>query len=188
MTHDAKLGQIIDNVDAARDAIHIAIAPVTADTRLHPGQHVGLIGDGDKVADVPGSIGIVDPFLTGPVNAGERFWLFLYQNTITSLRHAWTHPAFEGEGVGSEAPVSPAAAISFRVAGEAWLRNCADELDISYRDLMDAADDWIASHDYYVFRDRDTPSLDTDKFWQAWEHVTGRRAPEDRPAFFSCTC
>jgi hypothetical protein len=89
MTHDAKLGQIIDNPNAARDAIHIAIAPVTADTRLHPGQRVGLIGDGDKVAIVPQSIGIVDPFLTGPVNAGERFWMFLYQNTITSLRHAW---------------------------------------------------------------------------------------------------
>lgn len=187
MTHDAKLGQIIDNPEAARDAIHIALAPVTADTRLHPGQHVGLIGDGDRVAVVPGSIGIVDPFLTGPVNAGQRFWLFLYQNTITSLRHAWTHPAFEGESIGTPAPVSPAAAI----ASEQWLRSYAEDVGLSYGAVLSAADEWLESGEYHRFYGYDTPArvyLDRREFWQNWETVTGRTADNHDDTFFTCSC
>ncbi len=76
-----------------RDAIHIAIAPVVAGGDLLPGQHVGLLPDGRfGVVDQP--IGIVDPFRTGTILEGERFWLCLYPYTITSLRHVWTHPTF----------------------------------------------------------------------------------------------
>src|SRR5262249_51543452 len=79
--------------DARRDAVHIAVAPVVAAAQLLPGQHVGLLGDGRADAnDQP--IGIVDPFLAEAVLPGQRFWLFLYPGTITSLRHVWTHPAF----------------------------------------------------------------------------------------------
>jgi hypothetical protein len=80
--------------DARRDAIHIAVAPVVAAARLLPGQHVGLQEDGQACAHEE-PIGIVDPFLTEAVAAGQRFWLFLYPGTITSLRHVWTHPAFK---------------------------------------------------------------------------------------------
>ena len=79
--------------DARRDAVHVAVAPVVAAHRLSPGQHVGLGEDGRASADaVP--VGVVDPFLRSPVEEGRRFWLFLYPNTVTSLRHVWTHPAF----------------------------------------------------------------------------------------------
>jgi hypothetical protein len=86
------LGKLIDG-DERRDAVHIAVAPVEAAQRLTPGQHVGLSDDGRAIASgVP--IGVVDPFLTTAVEPGQRFWLFMYPNTITSLRHVWTHPAF----------------------------------------------------------------------------------------------
>lgn len=89
------LGRLIDDGDRRRDAIHIAVAPVTAAERLAPGQHVGLVaGDTEYVGPAEKCIGIVDPFLPEPVDKGQRFWLFLYPNTVTSLRHFWTHPAF----------------------------------------------------------------------------------------------
>ena len=93
---DIKLGTLLEGTEQ-RDAIHVAIAPVTAWQTLYPGQHIGFV-DGGKVLVAPGIpvlIGIIDPFLETRVMKGERCWLFLYQNTVTSLRHEWTHPAFE---------------------------------------------------------------------------------------------
>jgi hypothetical protein len=96
MEQQPQLGQLIDNGDRRRDAIHIAVAPVTAAERLSPGQHVGLIEQGNLELVGPSecSIGVVDPFLMREVEPGQRFWLFLYPGTITGLRHVWTHPAF----------------------------------------------------------------------------------------------
>lgn len=87
-----KLGQLCDET-ARRDAIHVAVAPVEAGERLQPGEFVGLV-DG-KARRGGELVGIVDPFLLGPVEKGQRFWLCLYPGTITALRHVWSHPAFE---------------------------------------------------------------------------------------------
>src|SRR5262245_24990334 len=86
--------------DAGRDAVHVAIFPATSNTEILPGEHVCLIKDTtDMVVPCgPGrSIGIVDPFLTDPVMRGERFYVLLKPNTVTGLRHEWTHPAFAAE-------------------------------------------------------------------------------------------
>ena len=92
------LGKLITDGDRRRDAIHIAVAPVTARETLKPGQHIGFVPVGQietvGMVDAERQIGLVDPFLTETVQPGQRFWLFLYPNTVTSLRHVWTHPAF----------------------------------------------------------------------------------------------
>ncbi len=83
--------------DARRDAVHIAVAPVVAGMSLDPGEHVAIDTDGTAWTSPPikaMTIGIVDPFRQGMVRKGERFWLFLYPNTVTSLRHVWSHPSF----------------------------------------------------------------------------------------------
>lgn len=74
-----------------RDAIHVAIVPTVAPERLFPGQHVNANG----FRHYP--VGIVDPYLTVPVEAGQTFFLFLYPGSVTSLRHVWTHPQFQPE-------------------------------------------------------------------------------------------
>jgi hypothetical protein len=99
-----------------RDAIHVALAPVLVEhwesayengeatsDGLPPGTHVGLTrdrywselphvtADQEERAEL---IGVIDPFLKEPVRHGQRCWLYLYPNTVTSLRHDWTHPAF----------------------------------------------------------------------------------------------
>ena len=97
MTHGPRLGRFIEDGDRRRDAIHVAVAAVTAAVRLAPGQHVGLVqeANAELVGPCDRNIGIVDPFLSGEVELGQRFWLFLYPDTITGLRHVWTHPAFQ---------------------------------------------------------------------------------------------
>lgn len=99
MTETPKVGQLITDGTRARDAIHVAIIPVTANSVLFPCQQIGLVESGgpDVVVDagVANPIGIVDSFLAKDVQKGERFYLFLFPGTVTSLRHVWTHPVFE---------------------------------------------------------------------------------------------
>lgn len=97
--NEPKLGELITDPTAARDAIHIAIEPVMAVQTLFPGQRVGLRGFNKEsgrylVGDSDDLIGIVDPFLTLPVQRGQQCYLYLFPKTITSLRHSWSHPAF----------------------------------------------------------------------------------------------
>src|SRR3954465_15243171 len=97
--NDPILGQE-PSPDASRDAIHVAIMPVVAGVGLSPGEHVSI--KSDNTAWRRGqSIGIVDPFRKETVLAGERFWLCLYQKTVTGMRHHWSHPAFDDQDASS---------------------------------------------------------------------------------------
>src|SRR5688572_9996159 len=99
MSDNIKLVQIPPAV-AKRDAIHVAIIPIVAGELIAMGEHVGIGKDGKAYSgdntEIE-TIGIVDPFLLKYVKKGETFWLLLYQNTITGMRHHWKHPAFEEE-------------------------------------------------------------------------------------------
>lgn len=86
------LGTIIGE-NEKRDAIHLAVEPVIAAEDLLPGQDVGRVNGGFGRCVTP--LGIVDPFIKGVVRKGQRFWLVVYPRQISSLRHVWTHPAFD---------------------------------------------------------------------------------------------
>lgn len=60
---DTNVGRLLFD-KGQRDAIHVAIAPVTAIEPLEPGQHIGLTGNQDHVcSNARVLIGVVDPFL-----------------------------------------------------------------------------------------------------------------------------
>lgn len=94
-----QLGRLCDE-SCHRDAVHIAIAPVVAEHVLQPGDHVGLDEYGRAVLDKT-PIGVVDPFLPTDtlIQRDQTFWLCLYPGTVTSIRHAWQHPAFKPPSV-----------------------------------------------------------------------------------------
>ena len=94
------VGKLLKGTEG-RDAIHFALAPMVAAVNLNPGERIGIRGF-EAAPNLMPHIGIVDPFLIHQVKQGERFWLFLFPGTITSLRHAWTHPAFADDTGESE--------------------------------------------------------------------------------------
>jgi hypothetical protein len=122
-----KIGQLI-TMNEQRDAIHIAVLPVTAFVPLAPGQPVRFAVQGNAEIvmaceqDHPYCIGIIDPFLPLAVSEGEHCWVFVTPNTITGLRHEWTHPLVDGE--------------DRRAIAEFWLREFAPKVPIDYDDMM----------------------------------------------------
>jgi hypothetical protein len=161
-----KVGTLIKGTEH-RDAIHVAIAPVVAGEVINPGEHVGFpVGDASAVfreSSEIEAIGVVDPYLRRAVEIGQRFFIFLYPGTVTSLRHQWTHPAFREP---DEIPES-----------EQYLRMFAARNDSSYEDILEG-----------VFNgdgEREIPG----EFWYHFRKVTGKDVPEDeRPYFFRCYC
>jgi hypothetical protein len=173
-----KLGQIIDG-DQQRDAIHIAVAPVIARELMMPGTHVGLYeGRATPLSDNP--IGIVDPFLPSAVKRGQQFWMFLYPNTITSLKHIWTHPAFSAEE----------AVLTEKLAAEAWLKDYAKRNYTEYDYLIECAK---TGDDICFGNEQDDLNSDAglrQKFWDSLELVTGQKMTNEQRSieWFRCAC
>lgn len=81
-----------------RDAVHVAICLVKATCRLMPGEPVSIVTvpvRPELPTVAPGGnspVGVVDPFLTTPVEEGEEVYVALYPETTKNLRHHWDHP------------------------------------------------------------------------------------------------
>lgn len=179
MSDTLGLGKII-TTDQPRDAIHIAVAPVVAAEDLYPGQHIGLLDDG-TAGRRPKHIGIVDPFLPKDtlIEPGQKFWMFLYPYTITSLNHHWTHPAFEPTTNTADNP------------SEKWLRSFAQNLDISYEELLEGAQSFL-DHDEYMIDGGKFEGVGVPpEFWDHFQNVRPQKnaiQEHQKHSFFSCSC
>lgn len=182
MSEQPKVGAILD-AEQPRDAIHVAIVSVIADERLVPGSHVGFTRK-DSIEHVGvrtlAELGVVDPYLTKIVEREQRFYLFLYPQTITSLRHNWTHPAFVALG--------PTA----KDASELWLKSFAARVGVSYETLMEVAHENVtgSGRGYYVLN-YDTPECvyqESEEMWKHYEVVTGEKPSDTTETLFSCAC
>lgn len=181
------LGAII-GANEARDAIHLAVEPIEAMEKLMPGEDVGIV-DGKASKWAAKRVGIVDPFLKGMVEKGERFWLVVYPRQITSLRHVWTHPDFEAVADISEAS-NDAKSVS-----EAWMKEWAVQHmsedyygdydkplppETAYAYAIDAG------HNLSVGPYEDARVHINQEWWTHWERITGQVGQRDE--YFSCAC
>jgi hypothetical protein len=186
------IGNLIIGDVPERDAIHVAVVPVIAATRLTAGQHVSVVKkperDGLKrVEPCPSinSVGVIDPFLNPVLSISPESvcWLFLKPGSITSLKHVWTHPAFETPEAGPE-PES-------RARAEQWLQNfCAIGDAPPYIVLLEQAIDLERYEDGNLYiNGYDCSGPIPPEFYHYLEQVTGVRVPADRQAeFFICSC
>lgn len=192
------------DIAQVRDAVHVAVLRAkVGDEQLQPGQRV-VLKDGRAVpAGDAAPLGIVDPFLPWPVTCNSLFWLLIWPQTITSLRHQWSHPALDASREPSES--------------ERWIRAFAERLDQSYGALMAAAETFAQDSAYARQRaqedeekgirrnpwEYETPRMVLDNrerykdvdatewplFWHHYEVVTGEKVPEEfRECFFYCSC
>jgi hypothetical protein len=178
------LGKLL-NGGEQRDAIHVAIVPVTAGEPVKPGQHVGLIkSDGKTIGRADDPIGIVDPFLRSTVQEGQSCYLCLYQNTVTGMRHVWEHPSFK-----DEAPLVVETTSEELSIARDYVCELAEEVGSNYQELMDGAAKYLNCGSYlyggYQMEGTSVP----DEFWDHYEVLTGTKVPSDsRGSFFSCSC
>ncbi len=162
---DIVLGKLVDGKQE-RDAIHIAIIPMRAAEKLIPGQRIGVVSPGvagTKSAGASNITGIVDPFLDCIVSRGSQFWMCLFQNTVTGMRHHWKHPAFDS------APTE-------------WMQRWAD-IHLG-GDLERAID---IGETMYVGADEGLGECIDDEWWDNWEAITGKKS-DNRGGYFGCAC
>lgn len=174
---DTNVGRLLFD-KGQRDAIHVAIAPVTAIEPLEPGQHIGLTGNQDHVcSNARVLIGVVDPFLKRTVCVGEKFYMFLYPKTVTGMRHHWDHPSFSENTIYPENDM-----INHH---EKWLRDYADEIEIDLAVLMDAARKFI-EHGQFLCDGGKLEGIGTkDEFWFHYNALKGTTGEGN---FFTCSC
>jgi hypothetical protein len=150
-----------------------------ASEQFRPGQRVGVHSRYKNLAvaesEYDPAIGIVDPYLTGPVPEGATFWLCLFPGTITSLRHDWTHPAFQA-----------------RQGHKSWLMDFADKAGMEYQELMDGAENFLNNNEMLCEGDKwdyFRHGYDPLVFWEHYSAATGQDVPlEKRDNFFTCNC
>lgn len=175
-----KIGTILGGSEL-RDAVHVAVCPIEAGEWIRPGEHIGIGTDGKATAKNAMHTGIADPFLKETIKAGNRFYMFMYPQTITSLRHEWTHPAFE--------PTSDE-----KKASESLLRQFCEAYEIGYAELLKSASEpngYInLGFDAGNISDISRRHPEYKDFWDHIEIVTGRKFDElhRERANWTCGC
>jgi hypothetical protein len=188
----ATMGTILPDDAGGRDAVHVAVFSATATQRLFPGQDVSVARHNEQdavVTPLGEHVGIVDPFLSGSVEPGCRFWVYLYPRTITALSHRWSHPAFGGNTGVSYVPPSA------KLQSEEWLRAFVARSDCpSYERVLALATTRADMEDEYpddeglLVLGSDAHATIPPEFWDHVENVIGRPIRGKRATYFTCSC
>ncbi len=169
-----------------RDAIHVAVVSVTAGGLLCRGDRVKWYRKGMSVVACSHSeeaVGIVNPFMDNHYNPGKTVWIMLYPNTVTGMKHHWSHPDFDQ----TEDSLELAYATIDRMAETLGMSSYDD---CSARDrLIEYANEYCRHQsgcwgsDYYQ-----ADPQDWENFWKAYSVVTGNPRPTENRVPFRCAC
>lgn len=182
---NVRLGERLTTEDVERDAVHVALVRVYSNMPVYPGQHVGLV-EGSQECVSPSSdpyIGIVDPFLSGAIEPSTRFYMCLYPNTVTGMRHHWEHPSFVDTNV---------SIVETKAKSVAWLVDFAKRARTDYETLLEAAKsrigqgaglDWVSQG----FDTEDCVWVEKEEMWEHLCIVLDCTQPND-DCLFTCAC
>lgn len=160
------------------DAVHIAVLLAKASRDLEPGEHVGVVKDGEYwvTSKAEKAIGIVDPFCQEGVAKGFLFYILIYPNTVMNMAHTWTLPC-----------------LSDKVAAKERFEAHAAKLGVSYEELMDAVHSANQYGDYVTQVDSESQrdymySIDIKSFWLDYSTLSGEKIEEFDHYVYSCSC
>lgn len=174
MSKHPELGNFAPD-NAERDAVHVAIVPVICgDSKLKRGAYVAIKDGVAYPTDRSSAIGIVDPFLEN-VWKGMRIFVVLFPGSVIGLRHHYYHPLLDETDNKSLA--------------EAKIRHWANKERIDYDELMESADHYLRTGDYWIEGGRFEGTYLPEDFWDDYDRIRGTQTePNRRNSFFSCSC
>jgi len=185
-----ELGKLIEGSEC-RDAVHVAIIPMEASEMLRPGQRVGIVSDG-IAGPSSKALGVVDPFLDDVVPKGKQFWLCLFPNSISDMRHAWVHPDFKDDVAEHVDEHVQGVIENTKVKQkeiEEWMKKQADILGCDVYDLLDINGDILSGEYIITYMNesaRDYWAQIYNEYQEKIEDYHG--IPFDDIGGFSCSC
>ncbi len=190
----ATLGTI-HSQDEKRDAVHLAVYQVELGMDVKPSSPLIIIDGKAYLAEKNESaIGIADPFIKtkGKIKEGSKIWLVLYPGMISSLRHVWEHPEFKSSESDSASQnqqiIDNDKSQAFQVSYE-YLSDFADDIGITTANLIECAQDYLATGQYHNGGAECEGEWICDEFWNHYEVVTKTEVVQhNRGNFISCSC
>jgi hypothetical protein len=176
-----KLGEYI-NGPAERDAVHVAISPVRAKELMGPANRVGISHyDGSdywvSLYSDP-KVGIIDPFLGKMVPHGERVWICLFPETVTAIKHHWSHPAFD------------AVATQTNTEKDA-IKEIAKTCGVTLEELVEIGLEYSQSGEYDMDNRELYKDVSQDQWKTFWDYMVKEHSaekPQYEDAPFTCSC
>ena len=194
MAQSVNLGETPKDNDI-RDALHIAVISGIAGEKLKAGQNIRL-SDGIWITcNISVSTAVVDPYIKKPLTRGDLFWACLLPNTVTDVRHVWTHPDF---------PVKVKAQIGggefTSEESQKWIEDFCDRTyGVDYDTIIRASTGqdssydhnagcgWCVDGEYFAIYGSDAGGEIPSELWDHVKNVIGKE-PLYRPRHFTCSC
>ncbi len=195
----ATLGTVHKTVEG-RDAVHLAVYQVTLGQALSAWDKAckltikenGRAYKYDEYDKNEVAYGILDPFITSELNAGDKVWMVLFPGMIKSLRHVWEHDLFPETP--KEIPIESNSKPEHK--DYIVIENIATQLEITFDELVEKAINYLETGDYHYGRDEAEGVYINNDFWIEFHQYTNMKYAKGAASikelygdnFIACSC